>query len=457
MNETIDTVLKSIKCVHFIGIGGAGMCPLAEILHSEGYTVTGSDNNESDTLARVRALGIPVTLGQRPENVEGAEAVIYTAALLPDNPELLAAYEQKIPTFERSKLFGAVSRRFNNCVGVSGTHGKTTVTSLIVQILMMAGADPSALIGGKLPLIGANGRIGHSEDFICEACEYKNTYHDISPNVSVILNVDCDHMEFFKTVDNLIDSFHHFADMAKSCVIYNGDDENTVKAVEGITGKTLITFGNDPKNDCYPSNIRYMNGAFASFDVWYRGERLGRIALGIPGEHNILNALAAICTALTCGATFEQCQEGIGAFRGAGRRFEILGEYAGAVIADDYAHHPKELEVTLRAAKAMDYKRVWAVFQPFTFSRTKLLLHDFAAALSIADRVVLTDIMGSREINTYGISTNDLAAEIDGCVWFKEFIEVADYVRENVGEGDLVLTLGCGDVYKVAKLILGKS
>ncbi len=449
----IEKALENAKRIHFIGIGGSGMCPLAEILHEKGYYLTGSDNNETDTLKRIRNLGIPVTLGQKAENVDGADMVVFTAALLPDNPELVAARVKGIPTFERSKLFGAVTRKYSNCVGVCGTHGKTTVTSMISQILIENGFDPSAVIGGKLPLTGTNGRVGKTDTLVCEACEYKDTFLDLSPDVSVILNIDCDHMEYFKTLDNLIASFTRFAEMSK-VIIFNGDDQNTVKSVQGIKGKEKITFGSDATNTYYYKNLNWIHGAFPEFTVYKNGEELGVLQLNVPGEHNILNALGAVATAMYCGASFEQCKESLYNFKGAGRRFEILGEYNGAVIADDYAHHPKELEVTLSAAMKMDYERVWAVFQPFTFSRTKMLLHEFAQALSIADKVVMTEIMGSREINTFGIKTQDLADEIEGSVWFPEFSEVADYLKQNVKSGDLVITLGCGDVYKIAKMIL---
>ena len=452
----IDDVIKSAKRIHFIGIGGSGMCPLAEILHDKGYYLTGSDNNETDTLKRIRNLGIPVVLGQKAENVDGADMVVFTAALLPDNPELVAAKEKGIPTFERSKLFGYFTREYDNCIGVCGTHGKTTVTSMLTHILIDNGFDPSAVIGGKLPLTGTNGRVGKSDILVCEACEYKDTFLDLSPDVSVILNVDRDHMEYFKTLENLEASFRKFADMSK-CVIYNGDDKNTLDSLEGITGKTMISFGKNGSCDYVAKDVDWKDGAFPCFDVYHKGEKLGRIELSIPGEHNVLNAMAAICTAMLCGATFEQCKISIATFKGAGRRFEYLGAYNGADIVDDYAHHPAELEVTLSAAKKMSYKRVWAVFQPLTFSRTKLHLDAFAKALSIADKVVLTEIMGSREINTYGITTQALADEIPGSVWFDTFQKVCDYVKENAEEGDLVLTLGCGDVYKVAKMILDKN
>lgn len=450
----IDEVIKSAKRIHFIGIGGSGMCPLAEILHSQGHYLTGSDNNESDTLKRIRALGIPVTMGQKAENVDGADMVVYTAALLPDNPELVAAKEKGIPTFERSKLFGYFTRKYDNCIGVCGTHGKTTVTSMLTHILIDNDFDPSAVIGGKLPLTGTNGRVGTSDILVCEACEYKDTFLDLTPDISVILNVDRDHMEYFKTLENLESSFRKFADMSTKAVIYNGDDKNTLDSIKGVEGKNMISFGKNDNCDYVAKNIGWHDGAFPCYDVYKNGKPLGRIELSVSGEHNILNSLAAIASAMYCGASFSQCQKSIITFKGAGRRFEFLGSFNGADIVDDYAHHPAELEVTLSAAEKMSYKRVWAVFQPFTFSRTKMHLDAFAKALSIADKVVLTEIMGSREINTYGITTQDLADEIPGSVWFDTFPKVADYLKENIGEGDLVLTLGCGDVYKIAKMVL---
>ncbi|MBO5896199.1 MAG: UDP-N-acetylmuramate--L-alanine ligase [Clostridia bacterium] len=453
----IDEAIKSAKRIHFIGIGGSGMCPLAEILHSQGHYLTGSDNNESDTVKRIRNMGIPVVMGQKAENIDGADMVVYTAALLPDNPELVAAKEKGIPTFERSKLFGYFTRKYDNCVGVCGTHGKTTVTSMLTHILIENEFDPSAVIGGRLPLTGTNGRVGESDILVCEACEYKDTFLDLTPDISVILNVDRDHMEYFKTLENLEASFRKFADMSTKCVIYNGDDKNTIDSVQGVNGKTMITFGKNDDCDYVAKNVDWKDGAFPCYDVYHKGELLGRIELSVPGEHNVLNSLAAICTAMYLGASFEQCRVSVATFKGAGRRFEYLGAYNGADIVDDYAHHPAEIEVTLNAAQKMSYNRVWAVFQPFTFSRTKMHLEAFAKALSIADKVVLTEIMGSREINTYGISTQDLADEIPDSVWFDTFPKVADYLKENICEGDLVLTLGCGDVYKIAKLVLGKE
>ena len=453
--KNIDEVLGKIKRIHFIGIGGSGMCPLVEILHSKGYEISGSDNNESDTLNRVRSLGIPVFLGQRAQNIEGAQMIVYTAALLPDNPELCAAKESGIPTFERKELLGAITRMFDNCICVCGTHGKTTVTAMLTQIFLQSGADPTAVIGGKLPLTGTNGIAGGSQNMLCEACEFVDTFLSLSPDVSVILNIDEDHLDYFKTLDNLIASFTKFASMTRREIIINADDANTLRAVESIKDKRFITFGLGKDNDFRAENIA-LEHEFASFDIIKYGENVGRISLGIPGKHNIFNALAAIAAADNAGIPMDKIIACAEQFRGAGRRFEILKKINGITIADDYAHHPRELEVTLNAAMGMGFKRVWAVFQPFTYSRTKILFDDFVRVLKIPDRVVMTEIMGSRERNTYGVYTSQLAEKIPGSVWFNTFDEVADYVVKNAEEGDLVITLGCGDIYKAAKLMIKK-
>ena len=453
--KNIDEVLGKIKRIHFIGIGGSGMCPLVEILHSKGYEISGSDNNESDTLNRVRSLGIPVFLGQRAQNIEGAQMIVYTAALLPDNPELCAAKESGIPTFERKEMLGAITRMFDNCICVCGTHGKTTVTAMLTQIFLQSGADPTAVIGGKLPLTGTNGIAGGSQNMLCEACEFVDTFLSLSPDVSVILNIDEDHLDYFKTLDNLIASFTKFASMTRREIIINADDANTLRAVESIKDKRFITFGLGKDNDFRAENI-VLEHEFASFDIIKYGENVGRISLGIPGKHNIFNALAAIAAADNAGIPMDKIIACAEQFRGAGRRFEILKKINGITIADDYAHHPRELEVTLNAAMGMGFKRVWAVFQPFTYSRTKILFDDFVRVLKIPDRVVMTEIMGSRERNTYGVYTSQLAEKIPGSVWFNTFDEVADYVVKNAEEGDLVITLGCGDIYKAAKLMIKK-
>lgn len=451
----IDRLLKEVKRVHFIGIGGSGMCPLAEILFNEGYELSGSDNNETDTLARIRNMGIPVVLGQKAENIKGAEMIVYTAALLPDNPELVAAKESGIPTFERADLLGAVTRMYGNCYCVCGTHGKTTVSSMLTQIMIQCGKDPSAVIGGKLPLMQSNGRVGKSDNMICEACEFKDTFLHLSPDVAVILNVDADHLEYFKNIENIIKSFHKFSLMATKALIINGDDANTLKAVEGVGNKDIITFGIGKNNDFYADNIEVVN-AFAHFDVYKHGEKVGSVTLKVPGRHNICNSLAALAAADYNGIEIGEAIKSLEQFAGACRRFEILAKTHGLTIADDYAHHPAELKVTLEAAMEMGYKRVWAVFQPFTYSRTKELMDDFAEVLQIPDKCVMTEIMGSREVNTDGVYTSQLAEKIPGSVWFNTFEEVSDYVLQNAAEGDLIITLGCGDIYKAAKMMIKK-
>lgn len=429
------------------------MCPLAEILHSKGYILSGSDNNETDTLKRIRALGIDVKMGQCAENIDGSEMIIYTAAIMADNPELIAAKASGIPTFERSKLLGAVSRKFSNCIGISGTHGKTTTTSMLTQVLINAGADPSAVIGGKLPMTGTNGITGNSDLFVCEACEFSNTFLELSPACSVILNIDEDHMDFFKTMENLEKSFFEFADMAET-VIYNGDDENTVKVVSKLENKQFISFGLDKTNDWYAENISMANGAFPEFDIYYKGEKQGRAVLSVPGDHNIYNSLAAVASAVYSGVEAKTAIELLTGFTGAGRRFEKLAKINGIEIVDDYAHHPAELKVTLDATKRMDYKKVIAIFQPFTYSRTAMLLDDFAEVLKIPDKVIMTEIMGSREKNTYNIYTKDLAEKIPDSEWYPTFEEVSKRAQELAQDGDLIITLGCGDVYKIAKMII---
>ena len=453
MNE-ITKVLETVKTIHFIGIGGSGMCPLAEILHSKGYTLQGSDNNESSIVDRIRKMGIKVMMGQRAENIEGAEMVVYSAAISKENPELKAAIESGIPTFQRAELLGEVSRQFSNCIGICGTHGKTTVTSLTVQTMIEAGLDPSAVIGGKLPLTNSYGRVGQTETIVMESCEYQDTFLKMSPDVAVILNIDEDHLEYFKTMENLILSFTKFAQSATKAVIYNGDDENTLKAIADIKGKEMISFGFDKKNDYYAENVEEYKGAFTKFDVMYKGEKLGNVELSIPGIHNVLNALAAIASAIYSGAKFEDCIKGLQEFKGAGRRFEDLGTYNGIDFIDDYAHHPAELKVTLEAAMKMGYNTVWAVFQPFTYSRTAMHFDEFVDVLKIPDRCVMTEIMGSREVNTYDIYTSQLADKIPNSVWFNTQEEVADYVVKNAKAGDLVLTMGCGDIYKSAFMMI---
>ena len=447
-------LLDSVKRIHFVGIGGSGMCPLAEILFHRGFVITGSDTNESDTLERVRSYGIPVHMGHRAENIGDAQLVVYTAAVKQDNPELVAAREKGVPTVERSVLLGMVTDRYRDSIAVSGTHGKTTTTGMITQLFLSAGRDPSAVIGGKLPFIGSNGRAGKSETMVCEACEYVDTFLHLHPAISIILNIDADHLDYFKNLENIIKSFRQFATQTSRLLIVNGDDANSRKAVEGLRHAPVVTFGFAEGNDYRAVDIADTKGARESFTIQKQGQPLCRVELSVPGRHNILNALAAAAAADQMGIPPEEIAKGLHAFTGVHRRFEVLGRFDGVTVADDFAHHPTELTATLTAAMHMGFREVWAVFQPHTFSRTYLLLDDFAKALSIPDHVVMTEILPVREENIYGIHTSDLAAKIPGSCWFESFEEIASYVMEKAQPGDLILTLGGGDIYKCANLIV---
>jgi UDP-N-acetylmuramate--alanine ligase len=386
-----------------------------------------------------------------------------------DNPELIAAKNSGAVVCERADILGLVTSWYDNALCVCGTHGKTTCSSMLTQIFVEEGVDLSCVIGGKLPSIGGSGRSGKSQTMVCEACEFEDHFLKLHPDAAIILNVDADHLEYFKNIDNIIRSFHTFAEMATKAVIYNGDDENTLKAVDGIKGKKLISFGWDRSND-YSAVITAKKGLKTEFDLYHKGEFIRSLAINVPGDHNVLNALAAIAAARYSGVHWDGIELGLQTFFGAVRRFQKIGEVNGITVVDDYAHHPKEIECTLKAAKGLGFNRVWAVFQPFTYSRTEILMEDFATALSIADVAVLTDIMGSREKNTHGIYTDMLANKIQGAVWFKtphdvadkqtaeqkekNFGQCAEYIMKNAKSGDIVITLGCGDVYKLAHLLM---
>lgn len=456
MTQLDKHALDHISRIHFIGIGGSGMFPLAQILNKEGFQLTGSDNNESDTLDLVRGMGIPVHLGHDAKNIEGAQMVVYTAAIPADNPELLAAKAAGIPTVERAGMLGLISRRYRRSVCVSGTHGKTTCSSMTAKILMDAGADPSAVIGGKLKAIGGSGRVGNSDIFVCEACEFKDTFLSLHSDIGVILNIDEDHLDYFGTLDNIIKSFRTFAENNTGPIIFDGDDKNTRRALADLS-KRLISFGFGEGNAFRAVNPQVDGHMRYRYELVVGGKNMGEIVLGVPGMHNILNSLAAIAAAVELGVSIEVCRDSLAGFTGAGRRFEILGTIDGITIADDYAHHPAELKATLETAMNMGYDQVFAVFQPFTYSRTKILFDDFVKVLSIPDRLVMSEIMGGREENTYGIYTADLAEKLPGSVWFPTFDEIADYVLKEAKPGDLVITLGCGDIYKAAKKMFQKA
>lgn len=449
-----ENVLDTVKKLHFVGIGGSGMCPMAEILMKKGYEISGSDRGVSDTLERVKSWGIPVYTEHKAENLGEAECVVYTAACPHDNPELVAAREKGLPTLERSVMLGMLSEKFGCPIGVSGTHGKTTTTAMLTQIFMQGEKDPSALIGGKLPLLNSNCRLGESDYFICEACEYVDSFLQMHPAVSVILNIDADHLDYFKTVDNIVKSFHKFAEQTSQLIVVNGDNARAMESVAGIEGRTIVTFGMSDKCDFYPADLNEEDTACEDFTLMHKGEALGRINLRVPGEHNMMNALAAAAAACSLGVAPEAICKALGEFTGVHRRFEVLGEFDGVTLADDFAHNPTELHAVLTSASRMGYREVWAIFQPHTYSRTYQHLDEFAEELKIPQHLVLTEILAVREENVYGIHSADLAAKVPGSVVLDSFEKIADYVLQNAQPGDLVLTIGGGDIYKCANLMV---
>lgn len=447
-------LLQSVHHIYFAGIGGSGMSPLADILHSQGYRISGSDVNESDNLTRMRSLGIPVAMQQVAGNItDDIDLFVYTTAVGSQNPELLAARKKGIPTLERAKLLGLITRRYPRTVAVAGTHGKTTTSSMLSQILMDGGFDPAIFIGGRLPLIGANGRAGNSDIMVCEACEFQDHYLSMAPAISIILNIDADHLDYFGSLEGVIRSFHNFADLTASTLIVNRDDPHAAKALKGVSDKQIVFYSTANDAEWTARHITYEHGSYGRYDLYHNGEFFTTVSLGVPGEHNVGNSMAAAAAAFLCGASAEQIADGIAAFHGAGRRFEFLGTFGGVTIVDDYAHHPTEIHATITAAKKLGYRQVWAVFQPFTFSRTAQHLEEFATVLSEADHAVVSDIMGSREQNTYGVSSRQITDRIPGGEYQPTFDDIVRYMTAHVQKGDLILTMGGGDIYKCARMI----
>lgn len=442
--------LTAGRHVHLIGIGGVSMFPLAEVLKRAGLVVTGSDIHENANVDHLIAQGIPVTLGHRPENIRGADLVIRTAAVHDDNPEIQAAHTAGIPVFERAQAWGAIMMDYRHAVCVSGTHGKTTTTSMCAHIAMAAGTDPTIMIGGNLPLLGAGYRVGNGDTIILESCEYCNSFLNFFPTVAVILDVDADHLDFFKDLADVEHSFRTFASLVPEdgLIVANGDDQNTRDTLQGLP---YLSFGFDASNTVYGKNF---SEDFSEFDVICGGEPYAKVRLGVIGRHNALNALAACAVAWKFGISGEDAKTALASFHGAGRRLEYKGSYRGADVYDDYAHHPNELHALLQAVRLMHYQRVICAFQPHTYSRTRALFQDFVDELRTVDQAVLTDIYAAREQNTVGVSSADLAAEIPGSVYCPSLQSVTAYLQANARPGDIILTVGAGDIYKAGEALL---
>ena len=454
--NNIRDYLQPGKRAHLVGVGGVSMASLAEVLHGAGVTVTGSDQRESATVLHLRDLGIPVVIGHLPESVRGADCVVRTAAVHNENPEIAAALDAGIPVFERAQAWGAIMRDYQNALCISGTHGKTTTTSMCTHIFMAAENDPTVMIGGTLPLLEAGHRVGHGDTIILESCEYCNSFLSFYPTVAVILNVEADHLDFFKDLDDVERSFRAFADKvpANGLIVANCEDENTMATLRGET-RPVMTFGIET-GDVHAENLSMAHG-FGSFDVVHRGEKYAHLDLSVPGMHNVKNAVAAAAAALALGVPGRAVEDGMRDFRLPGRRFEYKGMYNGAEVCDDYAHHPGELAALFDTAAALDFKRVICAFQPHTYSRTHELFNDFVEVLKRPAVTLLAEIFAAREDNDIGISSADLAAKIPGSVFCPTLEDVTAKLRRLAQPGDLILTVGAGDIYLAGEALVKEA
>lgn len=447
--------------IHFIGIGGISMSGLAEILLNEHFTITGSDAKASELTKHLESLGARVYIGQCAENIEeDTDLVVYTAAIHADNPEFARVVELGIPMLTRAELLGQIMRNYETPIAISGTHGKTTTTSMAASVLMEGALDPTISVGGILPSIGGNIRVGQSQNFITEACEYTNSFLSFYPKISVILNIDADHLDFFKDLDDIRNSFRRFAEIlpADGHLIINADIPNCEEIYKDLPCNVL-TYSVNGDAAFTAANVSYNAMGFGCFECLYNGTSIGKFELSVPGEHNISNALSVIAIAHILNMDKETIQKGLLSFHGTNRRFQYKGEIGGVTVIDDYAHHPTEIQATLTAADNYPHKKLWVVFQPHTYTRTSALLTEFADTLSKAETVILADIYAARETNTIGITSKDLKAEIEkrgGNVhYFPSFSEIEDFLLQNCTSGDLVITMGAGDVVNIGEDLLG--
>ena len=442
------------KRAHLVGIGGVSMCPLAEVLQGMGLSIQGSDMSESETVQHLRSLGIEVSVGHNADNLRDCDLVIRTAAVHDGNPEIAGAVARGIPVYERAQAWGAIMQHYENAICVSGTHGKTTTTSMCTHIFMAAQQDPTVMIGGTLPLLNAGYRVGQGDTIILESCEYCNSFLSFFPSVAIVLNVEEDHLDFFKDLQDIESSFRRFANLVpdNGFVIANADNQGAMDSVKGLE-KQVFTFGLDQPADCTATNLTDLDTA-PSFDVMIRGEKYAHVTLQVFGRHNISNALAAASAAYVLGLPGSAVEAGLATFTGAGRRFEHKGNYHGAEIYDDYAHHPDELHALLTMARDRGFQRLVVAFQPHTYSRTAKLFDRFVEELKLADVAVLAEIYAAREQNTLGISSSDLCRNIPGAVYCSTLEKTADQLRRLAQPGDLILTVGAGDIYRVGEKLL---
>ena len=436
------------KRVHLVGIGGVSMRPLGLVLKGMGLQVSGSDMNSSVSTDELIAQGIQVAIGHRQENVQGADCVIRTAAVHNDNPEIAGARAAGIPVFERAQAWGVIMKAYENAICISGTHGKTTTTSMMAHILMEAALDPTVMIGGYLPLLRAGHRVGNGNTILLESCEYCDSFLNFFPSLAVVLNIEADHLDYFKDLADVEKSFRKFAELSTNGIVANGDDANTVDTLRGLD---YVSFGFGANN-----TVRAVDPSadWRSFDVICNGQRYCHVELSVYGRHNALNALAAAAVAWKMGIDADAVVRGLAGFRGAGRRMEFKGTYNGADVYDDYAHHPGELCATVDAVRAMGYKRIIFAFQPHTYTRTHALFNEFVEQLSKPDVLILAEIYAARERNTIGISSRDLVEKIPGSIYCATLPEVTQRLQKLAQPGDVILTVGAGDIYRAGEALV---
>ena len=448
-NKNISSYLKPGCRAHLVGIGGVSMRPLGLVLKGMGIEVTGSDMNASASTRELEEAGIPVTIGHMAETVRGADCVIRTAAAHNDNPEIAAARAAGIPVFERAQAWGEIMKSYANAICISGTHGKTTTTSMMTHILMEAQSDPTVMIGGYLPLLHAGHRVGHGDTIVLESCEYCDSVLNFFPTIAVVLNVEADHLDYFDDLADVQDSFHKFAMLASRGVLSNGDDIHTVEAMEGINH---ITFGLKEGNRITAANV---SADWRHFDVVCDGAFYCHLDMGVLGKHNALNALAAAGCAWMMGIPGQAVSDGLASFHGAGRRMEYKGNFRGAEVYDDYAHHPDEVAATIASIRAsMPDKRLVLAFQPHTYTRTRALFTEFVRELSKSDVLLVAEIYAARERNTVGISSADLVRQIPEAIYCETLPEVTDVLKRIIRENDVVITMGAGDIFRAGDALL---
>mgnify|MGYP004454772813 CR=1 FL=1 len=454
--------LKQYKNIHMIGIGGTSMSGIAEILKKWGFNITGSDTQASDVTNKLIESGINVVIGHDPSLVAGADLVVYSAAIRPDDVELVRAHELNIPTVERKDILGEITKGFRNTICVSGTHGKSTTTSMVSMCFLQAKKDPTIQVGAVLDEIGGNYRVGNSENFIIEACEYSESFLSFYPKAEIILNIDNDHLDYYKSIDNIIAAFIKYIKLLPDdgILVYNADDEHCDHFSQYTKAKSL-TFGINKLNANYVAkNISYDKNGYASFDVYHNNVFYKTFKLSVPGKHNVYNALACIALCDEFGLDKGDIKEGLQKYTGVKRRFEYLGEVNGAKVYDDYGHHPTEILAVANALKKKKYNHSWVIFQPHTYSRTKALLDDFARCLTNFDNIIVTDIYAARETNTYGVSSRDIVNKIDSlgrkAYYIPNFDDIVDFIKRNAKENDVIITQGAGTITKVGHKLVGK-